>query len=417
MTRILNNIKGTKDILSHESPMWQFLESEIHLFFQKFGFSEIRTPAFEYTNLFIRSIGDETDIVSKEMYSWVDQGGNNLTLKPEVTASVARAYIQHNLGRKFAINKLYYIDNLFRRERPQKGRYRQFKQFGVEVIGSEYPEQDAEVISSAYLFYQSLGIKSLNLKLNSIGSQKAREKYKEELHNYLVPYKNKLSKVSQNRLKTNPLRILDTKIDFEIEILKNAPHIINFINKEDKQHFNAILEILDKLKIQYTIDYNLVRGLDYYCKTVFEIQNDSLGSQDALCGGGRYDYLIEELGGKSAPAIGFAAGLERLILALNNENVKEVKSPDIFMIVLGDEAIKTSFNLANQLRKNNLIVIMETLRRSLKSQMKEANKLGSKFAVIIGDDEIKNQKAIIKNMETGNQSDVSFNKINLYFKK
>ena len=213
MTRILNNIKGTKDILSHESPMWQFLESEIHLFFQKFGFSEIRTPAFEYTNLFIRSIGDETDIVSKEMYSWVDQGGNNLTLKPEVTASVARAYIQHNLGRKFAINKLYYIDNLFRRERPQKGRYRQFKQFGVEVIGSEYPEQDAEVISSAYLFYQSLGLKSLNLKLNSIGSQKAREKYKEELHNYLVPYKNKLSKVSQNRLKTNPLRILDTKID------------------------------------------------------------------------------------------------------------------------------------------------------------------------------------------------------------
>ena len=417
MAEIINNIKGTKDILWHDTVIWQFLESEIHLFFQKFGFNEIRTPAFENTNLFIRSIGDETDIVSKEMYSWIDQGGNHLTLKPEVTASVARAYIQHNLGKKFAINKLYYIDNLFRRERPQKGRYRQFKQFGVEVIGSKYPEQDAEVISSAYTFYQSLGIKNLKLKINSIGSENARKKYKQELYKFLLPYKNELSKISQNRLNTNPLRILDTKIDFEIEILKNAPHIIDFISNEDKQHFNAVLEILDKLKIQYIIDYKLVRGLDYYCKTVFEIQCDSLGSQDALCGGGRYDYLIEELGGKAAPAIGFAAGIERLILSINNEKLKKIKCPDIYMICLGDEAIKTSFNLACELRKNDFIVIMETLRRSLKSQMKEANKLDSQFTIIIGQDEIENQKAIIKNMETGNQAKVPFNKINSYFKK
>jgi len=417
MAEIINNIKGTKDILSHDNAIWQFLESEIHLFFQKFGFNEIRTPAFENTNLFVRSIGDETDIVSKEMYSWIDQGGNNLTLKPEVTASVARAYIQHNLGKKFAINKLYYIDNLFRRERPQKGRYRQFKQFGVEVIGSEYPEQDAEVISSAYTFYHSLGIKDLKLKINSIGSQNDRKKYKQELHNFLLPYKNKLTQISQKRLKTNPLRILDTKIDFEIEILKNAPNIIDFISIEDKQHFNTVLEILDNLKIQYIIDYKLVRGLDYYCRTVFEIQSDSLGSQDALCGGGRYDYLIEELGGKPAPAIGFAAGLERLILALNNENLKKPKCPDVYMILLGDKAIKTSFNLAHELRKKDFMVVMETLRRSLKSQMKEANKLDSQFVIIIGDDEMKNQKAIIKNMETGNQSEVPFNKINSYFKK
>jgi len=417
MSELIKNIKGTKDILAQESVIWQFLEVEIHQFFQKFGFSEIRTPAFENTNLFVRSIGNQTDIVSKEMYSWVDQGGNNLTLKPEVTASVVRAYIQHNLGKKFSINKLYYIDTLFRRERPQKGRYRQFRQFGVEVIGSMYPEQDAEVIALAYNFYQSLGIKNLNLKLNSIGSKEARIKYKEELYNYLVPYKNKLSKISQNRLKTNPLRILDTKIDFESEILNNAPHIIDFISKDDKQHFNDVLHLLDHLQIKYIIDYNLVRGLDYYCKTVFEIQSDKLGAQDALCGGGRYDYLIEELGGKPAPAIGFAAGLERLILALEDEENQPIKYPDIYMISLGDEAIKVSFSLAQTLRNDNFIVIMETLRRSLKAQMKEANKLNSKHTIIIGEEEIKNQKAIIKNMESGDQKAISFNQINSYLKK
>jgi len=415
MSQLIKNIKGTKDILFDDNAIWQLLESKIHLFFQKFGFNEIRTPAFEDTNLFVRSIGDQTDIVSKEMYSWVDQGGNNLTLKPEVTASVARAYIQHNLAKKFAINKLYYIDTLFRRERPQKGRYRQFKQFGVEVIGSMFPEQDAEVIALAYNFYQSLGVKDLNLKLNTIGSQDARIKYKEKLYNYLIPHKNKLSTISQNRLQKNPLRILDTKIDFEIEILKNAPHIIDFISKEDKEHFNNILCILDDINIEYTIDHKLVRGLDYYCRTVFEIQTSNLGSQDALCGGGRYDYLIEELGGKPMPAIGFAAGLERLILALDNQDTKQLSPPDIYIISLGDDAIKKSFSIAELLRKKNFIVIMETLRRSLKAQMKEANKLHCKYTIIIGDDEIKSQQVIIKNMETGDQSQVPFDQINSHF--
>jgi len=417
MADIIKNIKGTRDIFLNESAIWQNIESHIHSFFQKYGFNEIRTPAFENTNLFIRSIGNETDIVSKEMYSWVDQGGNKLTLKPEVTASVARSYIQNNFNKKYAINKFYYIDTLFRRERPQRGRYRQFKQFGVEVIGSKHAEQDAEVIALIYNFYKSLGVKNLNLKLNSIGSKKSRVKYKKALKDYLKPYKDKLSKVSQGRLQTNPLRILDTKIDFEIEILKNAPHIIDFISKDDSDHFNEVLSLLDHLKIQYVIDYNLVRGLDYYCKTVFEIQSDLLGAQDALCGGGRYDYLIEELGGKSSPAIGFAAGLERLILALENQDDLIKNSPDIYLISLGEDTIKFSFDIAEQLRKNNLIVIMETLRRSLKSQMKEANKLQVKHVIIIGEEEIKNQKVIIKNMDSGNQQEIAFDQIDTFFQK
>ena len=317
MSELLKNIKGTRDVLFDENNIWQYLESYIHKFLNKYGFSQIRTPLFENTNLFSRSIGLQTDIVSKEMYSWTDQGGNNLTLKPEVTASVVRAYIQHNLGKKYPINKLYYIDTLFRRERPQKGRYRQFNQFGVEAIGSEHPEQDAEIIALAYNFYKSLNIENLTLKINSIGSTDVRNQYKIALKEYLMPYKNKLSALSQKRLETNPLRILDTKIDFEIEIINNAPHIIDFLNKEDKEHFSKVLSLLDSLSIKYDIDHKLVRGLDYYCRTVFEIQSTKLGSQDALCGGGRYDYLIEELGGKPTPAIGFAAGIERLILSLN----------------------------------------------------------------------------------------------------
>ena len=417
MSELLKNIKGTKDVLYDENNVWQYLESYIHKFLNKYGFSQIRTPLFENTNLFSRSIGLQTDIVSKEMYSWIDQGGNNLTLKPEVTASVVRAYIQHNLGKKYPINKLYYIDTLFRRERPQKGRYRQFNQFGVEAIGSEHPEQDAEIIALAYNFYKSLNIENLTLKINSIGSTDVRNQYKIALKEYLMPYKNKLSALSQKRLETNPLRILDTKIDFEIEIINNAPHIIDFLNKEDKEHFSKVLSLLDSLSIKYDIDHKLVRGLDYYCRTVFEIQSTKLGSQDALCGGGRYDYLIEELGGKPTPAIGFAAGIERLILSLNQEKLSIFKRPNIYIINTEEKNLELSIKITESLRNNNLIVINDTLRRSLKSQMKDANRLNVLYTIIIGEDEIKSNKATIKNMDKGTQDKVSFDKINSYFLK
>jgi len=418
MSTIIRNIKGTKDVLLNETLIWQFIESKIHSFLKKYGFHEIKTPAFENTNLFIRSIGEQTDIVAKEMYSWTDQGGNHLTLKPEVTASVARAYIQHSLGKKNPLNKLYYIDSLFRRERPQKGRYRQFHQFGIEVIGSPFPEQDAEVIALAYNFYNFLGVNELVLKVNSIGSKETRITYRKKLHDYLLPYKNKLTKVSQKRLITNPLRILDTKVDFEIEIINKAPHIVDCLSKDDKKHFDQTLNFLDNLNIKYILDHNLVRGLDYYSRTVFEIQSNQLGAQDALCGGGRYDYLIEDLGGKSTPAIGFAAGIERLILALNVKDETLIQRPDIYIITIGEDALQYSLNIAELLRINKeFIVITDTLRRSIKAQMKEANKLNVKYAIIIGDDELKNNQATIKNMDSGKQENIPFDQIEPYFNK
>tara|TARA_Y100000817_G_scaffold311736_1_gene304393 strand:+ start:985 stop:2235 length:1251 start_codon:yes stop_codon:yes gene_type:complete len=414
---IIRAIKGTKDILPEESSLWQFIERNIHRFMKSYGYGEIRTPKFENSSLFNRSIGINTDIVSKEMYTWTDQGENNLTLKPEVTASVVRAFIQHNLGKQKQLNKFYYIDSLFRRERPQKGRYRQFEQFGVEAIGSKNPEQDAEIISMAYFFYTKLGLENLKLKINSIGSKESRIEYKQALKDFFIPYKDKLTSTSITRLNDNPLRILDTKVDFEKEIIKNAPKITDFLSLEDKDHFNKVLFYLEKLNIKYDIDHFLVRGLDYYCNTVFEIQSTLLGSQSALCGGGRYDYLIEELGGKSTPAIGFAAGIERLIIALDNKlNLDD--SADIYMVTLGNSAIDIGLKIAYDLRMMcNLNVISDMLQKNMKSQLKEANKLKAKHAIIIGENEIANKEVIIKNMLSGNQENISFNQIINYFKK
>ena len=416
MKEIFKNIKGTKDILPGEIEIWQFVEQKIHLFFKKFGYSQLRTPAFENTALFNRSIGLDTDIVNKEMYSWVDQGKNNLTLKPEVTASVVRSFIQHKLGKLNSINKLYYIDSLFRRERPQKGRFRQFEQFGIEAIGSNFPEIDAEVISMAYYLYNDFKIKNLKLKINSIGSKETRLNYKKALKSYLLKYQNDLSQISQTRLESNPLRILDTKIDFEKEIIRDAPKILDYLSEDDNEHFNELLSYLDDMKIKYEIDHNLVRGLDYYTKTVFEIHSDLLGAQTALCGGGRYDYLIEELGGDSTPAIGFAAGIERLILSLNIQEHNIFTNPDIYVIAIGENALKFSSVVANNLRiKNNLKVISHSLRKNLKAQMKEANKLNVSYVIIIGEDEIKYNNVIIKNMETGEQENINFKKVEDYF--
>ncbi len=414
---MIRNIKGTKDILPNETDLWQYVENHIHDFLKKFGYSEIRTPMFEETNLFSRSIGSETDIVSKEMYSWIDQGGNNLTLKPESTASVVRAFNQHNFANLNKINRFYYINSLFRRERPQKGRYRQFEQFGVEAIGSDSPEQDIEIISMAYFFYEHMKLSNLKLKVNSIGSLETRKNYKKSLQDFLMDYEKELTDVSKKRLKVNPLRILDTKIDFEINIIKNAPKIIDYLEDPDKKHFETILNSLEKINIKYEIDHRLVRGLDYYSRTVFEIHSDLLGSQAALCGGGRYDYLIKELSGPSTPAIGFAAGIERLIIAMDKEEHNFSINPDIYIITLGQEAIDYSLNIMKELRLNdNLSVVSDTLKRNLKSQMKEANKLNVSHVIIIGDNEIKNKKLIVKNMETGTQEEISINKISQYFK-
>ena len=416
MSDIIRNIKGTKDILFDETSIWIYLENYIHKFFSNFGYKEIRTPSFENTELFLRSIGEDTDIVSKEMYSWIDQGNNKLTLRPELTASVSRSYIQHQLSKQQKSHKFYYLGSSYRRERPQKGRFRQFKQFGIEAFGSEFPEQDAEIISMAYLLYDSLNIKNLKLRINSIGSKEDRKIYIKKLRDYFSKFDNQLTATSKKRLVNNPLRILDTKVDFEIDLVKNAPKIIDFISLEDKEHFQKLLNILDNLNIPYLIDDYLVRGLDYYSRTVFEIQTDSLGSQNALCGGGRYDYLVKELGGPNTPAIGFAAGLERLIIAADLDNQKVTPRPDIYIIAINDEAVTISLKLANQLRvKKNLIVINDTLQRSLKAQMKDANRLKVKYSIIIGDEELNKKQVSIKNMDTGNQEALSINQVVEYF--
>ncbi|MEE3302152.1 MAG: histidine--tRNA ligase [Candidatus Neomarinimicrobiota bacterium] len=405
----IRSIKGTQDILPDQSYKWQDLENKIHTTMMLYNYGEIRTPAFEKTELFDRGVGTETDIVSKEMYSWTDQGGENLTLKPELTAPVSRSYIQHNLGSQQPLTKLYYIDALFRRERPQKGRFRQFHQFGVEAFGSEHPEIDSEIIAIAVTLFNQIGIKDLTLKLNSIGSENCRENYKKELKEFLMPHFDSLSKASQARFEKNPLRILDSKLPDEIDIIKNAPLISEFWTKDDKDHFDELCSYLDAMNISYSIDPNLVRGLDYYSRTTFEIISSSLGAQDAICGGGRYDRLIETIGGKPTPGIGFAAGMERILMSINHGNSKE--SIKIYIVGLGEKVRPVVAKLTNDLRHNNLSSECDMLRRSMRAQMREANKLGAKYAIIIGDNELQQNRAQLKDLTSGNQETIDMDSI------
>ena len=372
----IRTIKGTQDILPGQSHRWQALETTIRNIMDRYGYKEIRTPVFERTELFARGIGEETDIVSKEMYSWTDQGGENLTLKPELTAPVVRSFIQHNLGGQSPINKLYYIDALFRRERPQKGRYRQFHQFGIEAFGSEHPEIDAEVIALAMALFSNIGLTGLTLKLNSIGSPECRRNYRNAIRDFLTPHFDELSETSRNRFEKNPLRILDTKIPHEIEILNDGPNVSDSWTEEDKTHFNEVCALLDAMGIQYELALRLVRGLDYYTRTTFEITSTALGAQDAICGGGRYDGLVETLGGKPTPGIGFAAGMERILLALGEESSSS-STNQVYIVGLGDAVRPTVLELAENLRRNNVATEFDTLRRSMKAQMREANKRGS----------------------------------------
>jgi len=411
-------LKGTHDLLPDELFIWRKVESSIHNSMQQNGYGEIRTPIFENTELFVRGIGTDTDIVTKEMYSWIDQGGNNLTLKPELTAPVVRAYLQHKLGHKTPIQRLYYIDALFRRERPQKGRQRQFHQFGAEAIGSPNPEQDAEIIALAYNIYKSFDIQNMTVRLNSIGSEEIRPAYLETLRSSVKKIEGKLCKTCQSRIKTNALRLFDCK-NFQCQKLLDeyAPFIFESLSNDDQTHFDTVTHILNEMEIPFFHDNKLVRGLDYYSHTIFEIISSALGAQDALCGGGRYNGLIEQLGGESTPAVGFAAGVERLILAIDKKE-SSVKPPDIYIVHLGDKAIITASKLANDLRNNcGKTVVLETLRRSLKSQMREADRCGAETTIIIGDEELSNNKLIIKDMFTGNQQDITISDATHFFLK
>ena len=406
----IQSIKGTKDILPDQSHGWQALKVIIRSTMNNYGYKEIRTPAFERTELFSRGVGEETDIVSKEMYSWTDQGGEKLTLKPDLTAPVVRAFIQHNLREQSPINKLYYIDTLFRRERPQKGRYRQFHQFGIEAFGSENPEIDVEVIAVALAVLNNLGLEGLTLKLNSIGSPECRTLYRQAIRSYLKPYLNDLSEISQRRFDKNPLRILDTKIPHEIEILNDIPNVSDSWTPEDKAHFEELKSLLDAMDIQYSLAPRLVRGLDYYTRTTFEITSSALGAQDALCGGGRYDGLVKTLGGKATPGIGFAAGMERILLAMGNFD-SNINNTQLYIVGLGDTVRPVVVKLAEDLRQNNIRTNFDPLRRSLKAQMREANKTDARYAILIGDQELESGEVELKDLSTGDQEKIALDKL------
>ena len=412
----VKSIKGTHDILPNQTQNWQELEMQVHKTSNLYGYNEIRTPIIETASLFNRGVGEETDIVSKEMYSWEDKDKSIISLRPELTAPVVRSYIQHNLGGQSPLQRLYYIGPSFRRERPQKGRQRQFHQFGVEAIGSANPEQDAEVISLGWDILKSFGIKSLELKLSSIGSKSCRENFKSELIKYLNPFIPKLSEVSQRRLEKNPLRILDTKNKDEIEIVKSAPKIEQFYTKSDQNYFSSVQKFLNDLEIPFKIDPLLVRGLDYYSQTTFEICSENLGAQDALLGGGRYNGLVGSLGGKDAPAVGFAAGMERVIIAAKNRKKISPKIPTIYAICTNNEAMGILQNSAKQLRSIGYKVICETLRRSMRSQMRDANKSNADYVMIIGDDEFNSRTIQLKDLKNGEQEKVDLEKIISYFK-
>ena len=393
------SIKGTYDILPNDADRWQRIETHVRDFIIRAGYSEIRTPAFEKTELFTRSVGENSDVVSKEMYSWTDQGGTDLTLKPEYTASVIRSYIQHNLGAKSPLTKLYYLDNLFRRERPQQGRYAQFLQYGIEAIGSSHPEQGAEVITIAYELLVELGIKDINLKLNSIGSSECRNEYRQALKDFLQPHLDKLSETSRKRFDSNPMRILDTKIDFEIVLLEDAPTITSFLTLDDANHFDEVKIYLEALDVPFTLDTTLVRGLDYYNRTVFEWISNDLGAQGTICGGGRYDGLVEKMGGNPTPAIGFAIGIERLILLIKDQTTKFHKNkPHLYFVSLGENAQIASMKLSRDIHSAlpDIIITNDMSVGSLKSQMKKADKSNADVALIVGEEEVSNNQLSMK---------------------
>ena len=413
---MIKNIKGTKDLLPNSMLNIQDIERHLNIFMNIHGYGEIRTPIFESTELFSRSVGEHTDIVNKEMYTWIDQNKQSLTLRPEMTASVVRSYIQKQLWKIEPISKFYYIGPSFRRERPQKGRLRQFHQFGIEAIGSPNPEQDAEVISMAYNIYKMFGIDNLEIKINSLGSGNIRKKYGVDLRDSLMTFKNEFNESELIRLEKNPLRILDSKNKKTQKIVnENAPNIFDYISDEDNQHFNDVTNILDQLKITYTHDQKLVRGLDYYTKTVFEVTSSNLGAQDALCGGGRYNNLVKELGGENIPAIGFAAGVERLLLAMNLEDNRTIDT-DVYIVNIEKQYTAKAMQIADLLRKElGVAVYIDSLRRSIKSQMRHANKMNAKFTIILDLENLKKDKVLIKNMNENKQEFILINNIVSYF--
>jgi histidyl-tRNA synthetase len=403
---------GMVDILPEEAAKWQYLEALIRDVARSFHFEEIRTPVLEPTELIARGIGALTDIVSKEMFAF-SRGDDNYVLRPEGTAPVARAYIQHSLQQRGGTQNLFYIGPMFRAERPQKGRQRQFHQFGAEVLGSADPLADAEIIAFMMEVYKRIGVKNMVLKLNSVGDPESRALYKNALQEYFRPHLSKLSEISQNRFDKNPMRILDSKEPEDQEIKTNAPKITDYLNEDCANHFEKVKSHLDRLGITYVLDPFLVRGLDYYTKTAFELTSSDLGGQDALGGGGRYDLLIEELGGKSTPAVGFASGMERLLIVCDELGIElaKPKTVDVYIVTRGEVAQAWAIENISKIRALGKSATMDLSGKSMKAQMKDADRKGAAYSIIVGDDELNNGTVNFRTMAESTEEILTFNDV------
>lgn len=409
MALITKAIKGTKDVLPNESYKNQYIEATCLGVAENFGYKEMRTPVFEHTELFQRGVGDTTDVVQKEMYTFDDKGGRSITLRPEGTAGAARAFLENGLSNEALPQKICYLTSCYRYEKPQAGRLREFHQFGIECFGATSPLADAEMISLAKQIFDELGVKDLHLELNSIGCPECRAEYHKALKEYFSQYKDKLCDTCNDRLERNPMRILDCKSPVCSKIAKGAPVVLDYLCDECREHFQKVKSYLDAANIEYIVNPQIVRGLDYYTKTVFEFVSDAIGSQGTVCGGGRYDGLLEELGGQHTPSLGFAMGLERLQLVMEAQgcNFPEPSRPDLFIVAMGEKATLKAVEIAKDMRDEGFSVVYDLNGRSLRAQMKYADKLGAKFNVVIGDNEVENKVVSLKDMATGESSEIN----------
>lgn len=403
---------GMVDILPDEVGKWQKLECIIHEEAKKFNFEEIRTPILEQTELIARGVGQLTDIVSKEMFAF-ERGDDHYVLRPECTAPVARAFIEHHLDQRGGTQNLYYIGPMFRAEKPQKGRQRQFHQFGAEIIGADNPEADVDIIALMMAIYDRVGISNTTLKINSVGDPESRKTYKKALQDYFRPNLSKMSDISRERFEKNPLRILDSKEEEDRPFVDQAPVITDFLTEETEQHYEKVKELLDELEIPYEEDPHLVRGLDYYTRTAFELISPDLGAQDALGGGGRYDLLIEEMGGQHTPAVGFAAGMERLLIACEELDIKleDEEQLDVYIVTLGEHAREWAIRHLPKLRGAGLSASMDYIGRSIKAQMKDADRENAQFTIIVGDHELNEGKYTLRNMKASEEDSFTFEEI------
>ena len=407
--KLIKAVRGTKDIIGEEAKKYTYISNVAQKMFENYGYNFVKTPIFEETELFKRGIGEATDVVEKEMYTFKDRGDRSITLRPENTASLVRCYLENAIYAKEEISRFYYNGSMFRYERPQAGRQREFNQIGLEVFGEKSPKVDAEVIAIGYKFLEKLGISDLEVKINSVGSKESRTIYREKLIEHFSKHLDDMCDDCKDRINRNPLRLLDCKVDKDKDFYKSAPNIIDFLFEDERKHYEDVKKYLDVFGIKYTEDPTLVRGLDYYSSTVFEIVTNKLGSQGTVLGGGRYDNLLKELGDKDIPAVGFATGVERIMMLLGENYPKN--NPDVYIAWLGENTSETALKIAESLRDNDIKVYIDYSEKGMKSHMKKADKLSVRYCIILGEDELNKGIVLLKDFSTREQKEVKIEEI------